>query len=158
MRALWAVLAASSIMILAGCGGEETPEDRVRSYIAQVIESAEARDWRSFKDYVADDYNDDHGLRKEEVLGIVVRYILANQRIYILERVASIHIDNPANAHAIVYAAMAGQPVSGPEELARIRADVYRFEIDLRAGDDGVFRTRRGIWSPVGPEQFLIGR
>ena len=137
---------------------EETPEDRVNSYIDRVVESAEARNWRSFKDYIADDYKDGHGLRKDEVLGIVARYILANQRIHILKRVASIRIDDPRNAHAVVYAAMAGQPVSGPQDLVDIRADIYRFEIDLQAGEDGVFRTTRGDWRPVGPEQYLIGR
>jgi hypothetical protein len=153
----WTALLTSIIVTLAGCGDEETPEDRVRGYIDRVIESAEARNWRSFRDYVADDYKDEHGMNKEAVLAIVARYILANQRIYILERVASVRIENPRNAHAVVYAAMGGQPISGAQDLARIRADVYRFEIDLRAGDDGVFRARRSVWKPVGPEHFLLG-
>lgn len=159
MQGLLAMIFEVSLaLLLVGCGGEETPEDRVRSYIDQVVESAEARSWRSFKDYVADDYKDAHGLRKDEVLAIVARYILANHRIHILKRIASVRIDDPSNAHAVVYAAMAGQPVSGPQDLVNIRADIYRFEIDLQTGEDGVFRTINGDWRPVGPEQYLIGR
>jgi hypothetical protein len=158
MRASISVPGALLVLFLAGCGGGETPEDRVRSYIDRVAEAAEARSWRSFGDFVTDDYSDDRQLSKQDVLAIIARYILANQHIHILERVASIQILDPQNAHAVVFAAMAGQPVSGPDELARISADVYRFEIDLRAGENGTFRTRRGDWRPVSPEQFLIGR
>jgi len=158
MRALSAIMGTSLALLLVGCSDEETPENRVRSYIDQVAESAEARQWRSFDDYLADDYTDDHGLRKKDVLAIIGRYILANQQIYILKRIASVQIDDRGNAHAVVYAAMAGEPVSNPEDLARITADFYRFEIEARAGEDGIFRTSRGDWKPVAPEQFLIGR
>jgi len=151
---VWASLA----LLLAGCGGDETPEDRVRGYIERVTESAEARKWRSFDDYVADDYSDDRGLSKEDVLGIIGRYILSHKSIHILDRVASIDIDEAGNARAVVYAAMAGQPINDPKDLMQLTADVYRFEIDLQPGEDGVFRTRRGDWKPVSPEQFLIGR
>ena len=158
MRVLSAMLGAFLILLLAGCGGEESLEDQVRSYIDQVEESAEARDWRAFDDYLADDYADDRGLQKEEVLAIITRYIVANQRIHILKRVASLKVEDSGSAHAVVYVAMAGQPVSGPEDLPGLTADIYRFDIDLRAGEDGVFRTSRGDWRPVTPEQYLIGR
>lgn len=153
-----AIFGALLILLLAGCSSEETPEQRVRSYIDLIAESAEARKWRSFEDYVADGYGDDRGLSKKEVLAIVTRYILANQRIHIFKRVALVRIEDPQNAHAVVYVAMAGQPVTDPEDLARVTADFYRFEIDLRAGEDGVFRTVRSDWKSVGPDQFLIGR
>ncbi|MCG6860055.1 MAG: hypothetical protein LJE70_02020 [Chromatiaceae bacterium] len=157
MRALVAIIGASLLLFVA-CSDEETPEERVRSYVDLVAETAEARKWRSFEDYVADDYTDDRGLDKKDVLAIIARYILANQSIYILERIASVRIDDQHNARAVVYAAIAGQPVSDAEDLVHVTADFYRFEIDLRAGEDGVFRTRRGNWKPVGPEHFLIGR
>ncbi len=158
MRIFFLLLAATFTLAAAGCGGEPTPEERIRAYIDQVAEAAEARKLRLFDDFVADGYEDERGLTKSEVLGIIARYILANQRIHILKRVASIRVDDAHHAQAVVYAAMAGQPVSGPEDLARITADFYRFEIDLSAGKDGVFRVTRGDWRPTGPEQFLIGR
>lgn len=151
-------LVASLLLSLTGCGDEPTPEERIRAFVDQVAESAEERKWRSFTDYVSDDYMDDRGLSKDEVQAIITRYILANQRIHILKRVAKISVDEPDRARAVVYAAMAGQPVSGPEELPSITADIYRFEIELRPTEDGTFRVTRGDWRPVGPEQFLIGR
>jgi hypothetical protein len=144
--------------LLTACGGEPTPEERVQVYIDKVTASAEARKWRSFEDYVADEYADDRGLSKKDVLAVVARYILGNKQIHILERTAAIRIDNPRHAHAVVYAAMAGQPISGAGDLAHITADVYRFDVDLAASEDGVFRVIRGEWKPVSPEQFLIGR
>lgn len=158
MRMPWPMVWVFLVLMLAGCGDDETPEDRVRGYIERVTESAEARKWRSFDNYVADDYSDDQGLSKKDVLGIVGRYILSHKSIHILDRVASIDIDEAGNAHAVVYAAMAGQPVHDPKDLMQLTADVYRFEIELQAGEDGVFRTRKGDWRSVSPEQFLIGR
>jgi len=158
VRSLRLVVGAILIALIAGCGGEQTPEDRVRNYIDQVAESAGARNWRDFDEYVADDYSDARGLQKKDVLAIVTRYILVNQHIHILKRIASVRVEDSGDAHAVVYAAMAGQPVSGPEDFARIKADFYRFEIDLSTGDDGDFRTRSGDWKPVAPDQFLLGR
>jgi hypothetical protein len=146
------------VLLLAACGAEPTPEDRVRAFIDQVAESAEERDWQSFEDYVAKDYADDRGLTRKDVLALVARYLLANQRIYILKRVAAIRIDDPPHAHAVIYAAMAGQPFPGPEDLAGIDADVYRFEVVLTAAADGALHLTRGDWRRVGPESFLIGR
>jgi hypothetical protein len=158
MRLPAAILAASTLLLLVACGGEPTPEARVRAYIDQVAESAQTRQLRDFDDYLTEDYEDERGLTKQEVLAIVTRYILANQRIYVFKRVAEVRIDDPAHAHAVVYAAMAGQPVSAPEDLARINADIYRFEIDLVADANGQYRVIRGAWRPAGPEALQIGQ
>lgn len=144
--------------LMAACGGPEPPEERVRAFIDQVAASGESRNWLAFGNYIADGYSDERGHTKEEVLAMVARYILANQSIHIFKRVSQIRVEDRGGAHAVVYAAMAGQAVSDPEDLARISADLYRFEIDLEPGEDGDFRIVHGHWQPATIEHFLLGR
>jgi hypothetical protein len=157
LRASLAVLATPLVLLFVGCGGEQGTEAQVRAYVDRVVEAVEERAWRSFGEYFADAYQDRRGLSKDEVIAVLARHVLAHQRIYVLRRVASVQIGDPHDARVVVYAAMAGRPLSGPQDLARLAADVYRFEIDLRAGPDGEFRTVRSDWQAVALEQFLIG-
>lgn len=154
-RARFAIVVFVTALI-AACGGPEPPEERVRAFIDQVAASAESRSWLAFGNYIADGYSDERGHTKEEVLAMVARYILANQSFHIFKRISEIRIEDGGGAHAVVYAAMAGQAVSGPEDLARISADLYRFEIDLEPGEDGDFRVVRGDWKPATMEHFLL--
>lgn len=156
-RALLAIAGLMSVLT-AACNGTETPEDRVRAYVDRVAASTASRSWPAFNDYVAESYADPHGLGKDEVLALITRYILANRRIHVLKRVAEIRVDDDHRAHAVVYAAMAGVPVDSAQDLAGVNADIYRFAIDLVAGEDGAFRVVRGDWRPAGVEEFLIGR
>ncbi len=153
VRAVLAVL-----LLLVACGGEETLEDRVRRFIDEVADTAEDRDWRALGDFVADDYRDDRGLDKPQLVAVGVRYILANQRIFVLERVAVVEAQGPGSARARVYAAIAGRPMSGPQDLLRVTADIYRFDLDLHADADEVLRVHRLDWRAVGPQEFLTGQ
>lgn len=146
------------LLLLGACGGEETLEDRVRRFIDEVADTAEDRDWRALGDFVADDYRDDRGLDKPQLVAVGVRYILANQRIFVLERVALVEVQGPGSAHARVYAAIAGRPMSGPQDLLRVTADIYRFDLDLRADADEVLRVHRLDWQAVAPREFLTGQ
>jgi hypothetical protein len=129
----------------------------VRAFVSDVADSAEQRRWRDFRDYVADAYTDERGLDKNAVIGMVTRYILANQRIHVLTRVAEIRVDDAGDASATVYAAMAGQPMATAGDLARMRADVYRFEIRLAEGAGGALQVVRGDWQAVPAADFLLG-
>jgi hypothetical protein len=158
VRTLRPLVAALLALLLAACGGPDTPEERARAFIDQVAESASERAWRAFDAYVADDYGDERGLDKAAVLGLVTRYILANQRIYVFKRVADLRVQDPAHVSAVVYAALAGQPVERVEDLAGMTADLYRFEIELTATAGGAFQVTRGDWRPAQAQELLLGR
>lgn len=147
------------LAVLAGCSDEQTPEERVRTFIARMADSAEERSWMAFNSYISDAYADERGLDKDATMAIVTRYILANQSIHVLERVPVVEVEIPApmRATAVVYAALAGQPITGVEDLSRITADVYRFEIDLAENAAGDLEVTRGNWRPAPISDFLIG-
>lgn len=140
-------------ILLVGCDRNDTPEGRIRAFVDEVVETAEARKWRSFDNFIAEDYADDQGLDKKAVAAIAARYLIANQSIHILKRVSDIEIEEP-RARATVYAAMAGQPVDGPQDLLRLNADVYRFNIEL-APDGDSFLITSAAWEPAYVEDLI---
>jgi hypothetical protein len=144
-------------MLLAGCGGDDSPEQRVRDFIDSVAASAEARAWGDFDDYLADAYRDANGLTRKEALGIVTRYILAHRRIHVFQRVREIDVSDPRRPRAVVLAALAGSPVSEAGDLTRVKADLYRFEIELADDGDGL-KVASGAWQPIGVEALLLGQ
>lgn len=150
------LILALALALIGGCAGDQTPEQRVRAFIDQVAASAEARAWGDFDGYLAEDYEDARGLSRREVLAILTRYILAHRNIHVFQRVREIEVRDPRHARAVVLAALAGSPVAGPEDLARLAADLYRFEVELADDGDG-FRVTKGAWHPVGLESLLSG-
>jgi hypothetical protein len=145
------------LVLLAGCGREDTPEERVRAFVAQVAASAEARAWGDFPGYLADDYGDAKGLSRKEVLALVTRYILAHRSIYVFQRVRDIDVSDSRHPSAVVLAALAGSPMTGPDDLTRVQADLYRFEIAL-ADDGDDLKVTQAAWQPVGVEALLLGQ
>jgi hypothetical protein len=146
--------AALILLLLAGCARDDTPEQRVRAFVDRVAASAEARAWNDFDAYLAEDFSDRRGLTRREALGVVARYILAHRNIHVFQRVRQIEVRDARHARAVVLAALAGSPVGGPGDLARLDADLYRFELELADEGDG-FRVRSAAWQPVGLEALL---
>lgn len=143
------------LILLGACGGPpDTPEQRVRNLIRQAQEAAEARDWRALGDLVADDYRDKSGYDRRQVLRLAAGYMLRNQRIHLFTRIASIDAPSPDQARATVYAAMAGSPVGGVEQLFNLSADLMRFDLELRTDADGDFRIVHAAWKRARPEDF----
>jgi hypothetical protein len=142
------------LTLLASCAREDSPEQRVRAFVDRVAASAEARAWGDFDAYLADDYRDAQGLTRTETLAILARYILAHRSIHVFHRIRALEIRDPRQARVVVLAALAGGPVAGPEDLARLAADLYRFELELR-DDGGSLRVSSGAWQPVGLEALL---
>ncbi len=156
MREQLTLAAALILVLLAGCSRDDTPEQRVRAFVDRVAASAEDRAWGDFDAYLAGDYNDAQGLTRKEVLGIVTRYILAHRSIHVFQRVRAIEVRGPRHARIVVLAALAGSPVAGHEDLARLSADLYRFELELTDDGNG-FKVSRAAWQPVGLEALLSG-
>ena len=153
-RELIVLAATLALALLAGCSGGDDPEQRVRAFIDRVAASAEARVWSDFDTYLAEDFSNDRGLTRREALAVVTRYILAHRSVHVFQRVRQIEVRDPRHARAVILAALAGSPVDGPDDLARLDADIYRFEIELADEGDG-FRVTSAAWQPVGLEALL---
>ena len=124
------------LVLTAACGGpEDSPEERIRAFIEEGEAAAEVRSLDFFKDSLAENYSDDHGLTRKEMLRMLAGYFFRNQSIHLVTRVGEIRLLTDTHAEAVVYVGMAGSPEVGFDQLTQLRADLYRVELDLVLGD-----------------------
>lgn len=131
-------------LVLAACSKPDSPETRVRAAIATAVAAAEKKDIGPLKGMVSDKYTDAQGQDKRAVESVLRFYFLRNQSIHLLTRTSSVTFPQKDRALAVVYVGMAAQPVASVDELERLRADLFRFEITFV--DEG------GEWRAIGAE------
>jgi hypothetical protein len=139
MRAL--VLAL--LLVAPACKRALTPEEQVRAAIAAAEKAAEEKDVRGVGQFVSERYSDGENDRPL-VLGVVRLQFLRFPSIHLLVRVASVALPQPGEAHAVAFVAMAGLPIAGVDDLSRVSADLYRFELEL--ADEGSKGPGKGPW------------
>jgi hypothetical protein len=151
--ALLAMLAAAS---LPACAAEpDSPEAQVRALLQQAEAAAEEKDVGALKQLVSESYSDERGQDRQAIAALLTFYFLRNQSIYLLTRVGKIEFPEPARARTTVLVAMAGTPIPDIEELARIRADLYRFDFSLGDEGSGDWRVTRAAWRRATADDFL---
>ncbi len=139
---------------LACSSAPSTPEDQIRAVLAELEASAEAKDAGAMKQHVSDAYADAQGNDKRAIAQLVAFHLLRNQSVYLLTRVSKIAITEPGQGSAEVFVAMAGTPIAGPEALLGLRADLYRFDLQLENEPDGAWRILSAEWRPAAVDDF----
>lgn len=137
------------------CASKGSPEARVRAFVAGAETAAEARDLAAIKDMVAEGYRDDAGRNRRGLMAILGVHFMSNESIHLLTRVAQVRFPEEGGAEATVFVAMAGTPIPGAEELRRIRADLYRFDVLLEEAAGGRWRLASAQWRRASPADFL---
>ncbi len=107
--------------------------------------AAEAREQGFFRDFIAEDYSDDMGRDRAEMLALARVYFLRNQSIHILSRIESIEFLIPELAKVTLSAGMAGRDGQADGQWT-LRADVYRFELELRRAGGEDWELIRAQW------------
>ncbi len=142
------------LFFLAACADPEpSMEQRIRELIGQGEQAAEARSRGFFADTVADDYQDEAGRSRRDLLRLLTGYFLRNQTIHLLVRTHEIRIEGPKHATAVVYAGMAGSPMEGFDQLMTLRAAVYRLELRFVQGDEP--RLVEAKWRRLQPGELI---
>lgn len=145
--------AALALAALA-CGPDpQTPEERVRAVFAAMETAAQERDVAALKEHVSEAYGDARGHDKREIGALAGMHLLRNESVHLLTRVRGVEIGPEGEARAIALVAMAGAPIPGPELLPTLRADLYRFDVELRE-EDGAWRITRAEWRPASLAEF----
>lgn len=152
---LFATMFALVFLLFAGCSpARETPEMQVRAFLKKAEVAAEARNLSVLQQLVSDNYKDNEGQDKRTIEAIVRYYFLRNESIYLLTRVQAITFPEPSRAQAVVLVAMAGKPITGVQEIERLRADLHRFEITL-ANENKEWKAIRVEWRQAELGDFL---
>lgn len=151
VRGLLVILLAA----LSACSGDPAnPEQQIQDMISAGEEAVEARSIMAVLDFIADDYQDNHGRQKKDIKQLVVGYILRNKSIHLLSRVQGVALDeDDTRADVILYVGMAGVPVASTDQLAFTRADLYRFDLSLVLEEDD-WRVVDGSWHQARLEDF----
>lgn len=119
-------------IVSAGCGpAAGTPEEQIREWVAVMESAAEARERGTIIDLVAPAYNDARGQGRADVDKLLRLYFLRQDRIALLSSIDEIRVDGGTAALVTLTVGMAG---TGDRALD-LRADAYRFELELAADD-----------------------
>ncbi len=157
-KSRWAtasILLALLLPLLVSCSSErDTPETQVRALLKRGETAAAKKEIGVLRQMISDKYADSQGQDKKAVEAILRYYFLRNETIYLFTRVQSIGFPEPARAEAVVLVAMAGQPMAGAEDVARLRADLHRFEITL-VREDRDWKVVRAEWRRAEPGDFF---
>ena len=138
------------------CGSKpDSPEARVRALFNKAEVAAEKKDLGTFRDLISDQYLDEFRQDKQAILGVLSFHFFRNQSIYLLTRIQTIAFPEAARAEAVVFVATAGQPIPGTEDLLRVRADLFRFDITLADKGKDNWKVTRAQWRRVELKDFL---
>ena len=142
--------------LLQACAEEPRgPEAQLRATVAAAERAAEAKNLGAVKALISQRYADDRGQDRKAFEAVLTLTFLRNQTIHLLTRVDSIELPEPKRAQLRVFVAMAGGPLSGAADLLRMRAHLYRFDLDLEDEDGGDWKLTSAEWRPAEPEDFF---
>ena len=151
-----ALLAAFAAQALAACPAQpDSPEAQVRALFALAEAAAEEKDAGALKELISEHYADDEGHDRRAIAGLLTFHFLRHQTIHLLTRVHAIGFPEPTRAAATIFVAMGGTPILVVDDLARVSADLYRFDFDLADEGDGDWRVTRAAWRRATREDFL---
>ncbi len=122
-------------LLLSGCGDPDSPEQRVRSVIAEMEIAAEARDVGDVTQWLAPDYRDAHGNSVDDIARALRGYFIANQSVHLLTRIQEITFPNEDEARATVLVGMVGRDADAANAWD-LAAELYEFEIALLYSDE----------------------
>ncbi len=137
------------MLSLVGCSSDElSREDQVRQFIDNGIQAAENRNTGEISDMLDLSYTDQKGYNKKNLLQLLRAYFFRHKNIHLFSKIREIRFITDNEAEITMYVAMGGQVIADLSALASLRADLYRFELDLVKAD-GDWLLRSAKWQPA---------
>ncbi len=127
----------------------------MRAAVAEFQRAANQKDRSPALNLISRDYRDPVGRIYPDIKGLIALHFLRGDSLFIYSRVRELELQEPALVTATVIAAMASTPIESIEALRRLRADIYRFEVEFREEDDGAWRVSSAMWRPARPDEFF---
>jgi hypothetical protein len=127
-----------ALFLLFRCEREAPPpaEEEIRAYIEKAVAAVEGRDLNAAMDLVSGDYQDDTGNDKLRISGVLRVVLMRNRTLHLAVRTPTITFPENNLAEALIYVAVAGNPISSSEDWVLGRLDLYRFEVRLKKEKD----------------------
>ena len=125
------------VIALAACGGDRhMPEQRIRALLTQAVEAVEDGSVEGVAQFVHAGYHDRRHRSKDAAMRTLFGYVGRHRNIHLFQLIKDIELA-PAgeSASAVVYLAMTGVRVDSVQALIALKADLYRFDLELVASD-----------------------
>jgi hypothetical protein len=139
---VWAVL-----LFQACSETTSSPEDEIRQFVESGVEAAENRDLDDLSDLIHGNYLDQKGYGKQRLGGLLRAYFFRHKDIYLFTKIEEIDLFAENQATVLLYVAMAGSVISDVDAIAALRAQIYRFELQLIKEDDWLLQ--HASWQPA---------
>lgn len=152
----WGCIAAILILVFfnVSCSNEETPEDQVKQFVTAGEEAVEARNVLDVKKLISENYSDEKGRTRQDLVAVSAQYILSNKNIHVLTRIGELNFPSEDRAMLQLYVAMTGQNVSDLDALLNMQADLYLFDMELVLENDE-WKLLKADWRPAKGEDFF---
>ena len=120
------------IICASACSDEKlTPEDEIKQYIKLVKLAVENRNHSELAHLIDEGYADHKGLNKKRLIKMTRGYFFTHQNIHLFTKIDSIVLQNKNSAFVTLHVAMAGSVITDLNSINNLRAQVYKFEIQL---------------------------
>jgi len=129
-----------------------SPEAEIRDYIRSGVEAAENRGSDALAGLMHDSYTDHKGYNKKQLEGLLRAYFFRHKNIHLFTRVDEIELLTENEAIVQLHVAMAGKVITDVDALSALRAQVYRFELQLIKQDEWLLR--QAVWQPASLGDF----
>ncbi|MCP5316087.1 MAG: hypothetical protein H6955_21205 [Chromatiaceae bacterium] len=148
-RVLSGLAIALALLAVVGCADDTTPEQAIRALVDGVEVAVESGSVRDAAVFLHDDYQDRFHPNRPAAMRSLLGYLHRHRDIHLLTVVRTIDVaPDGEHADAVVYVAMTGTPVESVETLIALKADAYRFDLQLARQDDE-WRVRSAQWRRV---------
>ena len=137
-----------AVVALVACGGPPSePEEELRTWVADGMEAAAAKERRKLVDMVSAAYVDGRGNERADIENMLRYYFLRQQKIALVSNIEEITVYDGTAAAIVLTVGMAG--TSGG--VMGFSADAYRFALELETGADE-WQLISARWGELGDE------
>jgi hypothetical protein len=126
------------LWLLAACSEEgPTPEEQVVQAIESLETALEAGSLSEASDWIGSAYRDRYHPDKRAAVRTLFGYLQRHKNLHLFSRIQEVEVfSGDTRATAVVQVAMTARPVESPEILLQLKADLYRFEVQLAWDQD----------------------
>jgi len=138
-------------LLLWACGEQNPPEQRIRALIGDMELAVESGEKLGLDTYLHERYSDPWHKSRREAMATLIKLMFRHRGVHLFTVIRSIEPNTGQDAaSAVVYAAMTGVPVESVDALISLKADLYRFDIEL-VEEDGAWWIIGSRWERIDP-------
>lgn len=140
------------ILIQSCSDSAVSPQDEIRAYIKSGVDAAQSRDTGALAELMHGAYSDQKRYNKKQLTGMLRGYFFRHKNIHLFTKIDAIELLAENEAIVRMHVAMAGSAISGVDALSSLRAQIYRFELQLIKQDQWLLR--HALWGPASIGDF----